>query len=155
MNTPSTPTLSVIVPVYNVADYLPACLDSILGQTFTDFELLLIDDGSTDRSGAICDDYARRDARIRAVHRVNAGVSAARNAGLDMARGEFITFVDSDDALGTPDTLAENLRLLTADPETDIVQFPAQTGDKPINANYPPRGFMTVNLNACSHCMLR
>lgn len=151
MNATSAPTLSVIVPVYNVAAYLPACLDSILGQTFTDFELLLIDDGSTDGSAVLCDQYAASDGRIRVIHKANAGVSAARNTGLDMARGAFITFVDSDDALGTPNTLAENVRLLTADAATDVVQFPIKFGDKPINANYPPRRFTTLNSNDCSH----
>ncbi len=82
-----SPTLSIIVPVYNVENYLSACIESILSQTFTDFELILVDDGSPDRSGAICDDYARRDSRIRVVHQTNQGQSEARNAGLDIMRG--------------------------------------------------------------------
>ncbi len=82
-----SPTLSIIVPVYNVENYLSACIESILSQTFTDFELILVDDGSPDRSGAICDDYARRDSRIRVVHQTNQGLSEARNAGLDIMRG--------------------------------------------------------------------
>ena len=89
--------VSIIVPVYNVEKYLPKCLDSILAQTFKDFELLLIDDGSPDTSGAICDDYAQRDPRIRVFHQENKGVSAARNVGLDHAKGEWIAFVDADD----------------------------------------------------------
>lgn len=119
----AVPELSIIVPVYKVEDYLSACINSILSQTFTDFELILVDDGSPDRSGAICDDYARRDSRIRVIHQANAGVSAARNAGLDVARGAFITFVDSDDMLGTPTTLEENLHILQTDRDIDIVQF--------------------------------
>lgn len=91
------PAISVIVPVYNAEKWLHRCVDSILAQTFTDFELLLIDDGSTDRSGAICDEYATRDPRIRVFHQPNGGVSSARNLGLDNARGEWITFVDADD----------------------------------------------------------
>lgn len=91
------PKISVIVPVYNVEQYLPRCIDSILAQTFTDFELLLIDDGSKDKSGAICDAYARKDPRIRVFHKPNGGVSSARNMGLDNAKGEWIAFVDSDD----------------------------------------------------------
>lgn len=91
------PKISVIVPVYNVEKYLPCCIDSILGQTFTDFELLLIDDGSKDKSGKICDEYAEKDKRIRVFHKENGGVSSARNVGLDNAQGEFICFGDSDD----------------------------------------------------------
>ncbi len=90
-------TISIIVPVYNVEKYLSKCIDSILAQTYTDFELLLIDDGSPDRSGAICDEYATRDPRIRVFHKPNGGVSSARNMGLDNARGEWITFIDADD----------------------------------------------------------
>ena len=91
------PMVSVIVPVYKVEAYLPACIDSILAQTFKDFELLLVDDGSPDRCGEICDEYARRDGRVRVFHQSNAGVSAARNVGLEHARGEWVAFVDSDD----------------------------------------------------------
>ena len=88
---------SVIVPVYKVETYLPRCIESILNQTVTDFELILIDDGSPDCSGEICDAYAAKDSRIRVIHQKNGGVSKARNAGLDIAQGEYIVFVDSDD----------------------------------------------------------
>ena len=88
---------SVIVPVYKVEAVLPRCIESILNQTVSDFELILIDDGSPDQSGAICDEYAAKDARIRVIHQKNAGVSAARNAGMRAAKGEFIVFADSDD----------------------------------------------------------
>ena len=91
------PIMSVIVPVYNTEQYLHRCIDSILTQTYTDFELLLIDDGSKDKSGDICDEYALKDSRIRVFHKENGGVSSARNLGLDNAAGEWITFVDSDD----------------------------------------------------------
>lgn len=91
------PELSIIVPVYKVEKYLPRCIDSILAQTFRDFELILIDDGSPDNCGAICDEYAAQDSRIRVIHQPNAGVSAARNAGLDIATGAYLGFVDSDD----------------------------------------------------------
>ncbi|MDE7430170.1 MAG: glycosyltransferase, partial [Lachnospiraceae bacterium] len=93
----STPFLSIIVPVYNVEPYLACCLDSILAQTFTDFEVLLIDDGSTDASGTICDDYAKKDSRIRCFHKENGGHTSARQAGFRQASGKYITFVDSDD----------------------------------------------------------
>ena len=98
--------VSVITPVYNTEKYLDECIGSILSQSMTDFELLLIDDGSTDGSGAICDRYAEKDKRIRVFHIPNGGVSAARNLGLDNARGEFVVFVDSDDRV-TPDHLQQ------------------------------------------------
>ncbi len=89
--------VSVIVPVYQVEAYLPRCLDSILAQTFTDYELILVDDGTKDNCPAIMQAYAQRDSRIRQIHKENGGLSSARNAGLDAARGEYIAFVDSDD----------------------------------------------------------
>lgn len=91
--------LSVIVPVYNAEKYLKRCIDSILLQQHTDFELLLIDDGSTDSSKAICYEYARKDSRIRVFHKANGGVSSARNLGLDNVQGDWICFVDSDDCV--------------------------------------------------------
>lgn len=93
----NAPEISVIVPVYNVEQFLAKCIDSILSQTFTDFELLLIDDGSPDRCGEICDEYARKDERIRVFHQENAGVSVARNVGLREMQGEYMAFVDPDD----------------------------------------------------------
>lgn len=91
------PSISVIVPVYNVEKYIHRCVDSILAQTFTGFELILIDDGSLDRCGEICDGYAAKDSRVRVIHKKNEGVSAARNTGLETVSGEYVTFVDSDD----------------------------------------------------------
>ena len=91
------PVISVIIPVYNVEKYLRKCVDSVLGQTFKDIEIILVDDGSTDGCGKICDEYAEKDSRIRVIHKENGGLSSARNAGLDIARGEYIGFVDSDD----------------------------------------------------------
>lgn len=93
----SNPILSIIVPVYNVENYLAECLDSILAQTFTDFEVLLIDDGSTDGSPGLCDIYAQRDSRIRCFHKENGGHMSARQEGFRQSRGEYISFVDSDD----------------------------------------------------------
>ncbi|EMF0473665.1 glycosyltransferase family 2 protein, partial [Enterococcus faecium] len=87
--------ISIIVPVYNVEKYLKKCVDSILGQTFTDFELLLIDDGSTDNSGSICDELAKTDNRIKVIHKENGGLSDARNIGIEVAKGDFIGFIDS------------------------------------------------------------
>lgn len=91
------PLLSIIVPVYKVENYLPKCIDSILAQTFTDFELILVEDGSPDNCPALCDAAAEKDARVRVIHQKNGGLSAARNAGLDAARGAWVGFVDSDD----------------------------------------------------------
>lgn len=93
----SLPKISIIVPVYNAEEYLPNCIDSILTQTFTDFELLLIDDGSTDNSGRICNKYAVKDSRVKVFHKQNGGASSARNVGLDNAKGEWIAFADADD----------------------------------------------------------
>lgn len=93
------PNVSLIVPVYNCAEYLRRCVDSILGQTFSDFEVLLVDDGSTDASGALCDEYAAADSRIRAIHKENGGAGSARNRGLEEASGEFLMFPDADDWL--------------------------------------------------------
>lgn len=89
--------ISVIVPIYNVQDYLRRCLNSILGQTYCNLEILLIDDGSTDESGSIADEYAEKDSRVQVVHTEHYGVSAARNCGMGRARGEYFAFVDSDD----------------------------------------------------------
>lgn len=91
------PAISVIVPIYNVEKYLNRCVDSILNQTFTDFELILVDDGSTDRSGYICDEYEKKDKRVRVIHKKNGGVSSARNTALGIISGEYVTFCDSDD----------------------------------------------------------
>ena len=90
-------TVSVIVPVYNVEKYLSRCVDSLLGQTYTALEILLIDDGSTDGSGELCDAFAAKDSRIKVIHKENGGVSSARNAGLRAATGDYIGFIDSDD----------------------------------------------------------
>ena len=94
-----SPKLSIIIPIFNTGPHLPRCLDCILSQSFTDFELLLVDDGSTDNAGAICDEYAQKDARIKVFHRENGGISTARNTGLDNAQGEWIYLIDSDDEL--------------------------------------------------------
>lgn len=90
---------SIIIPAYNVAPYLCECLDSVLAQTFTDWEAICVDDGSTDGGGAIIDEYAMKDERIRVIHKLNGGVSSARNAGIDAAQGEWLIFLDGDDLL--------------------------------------------------------
>lgn len=96
MNKPM-PLVSVIIPVYNVERYLRECVNSVLQQTYTNIEIILVDDGSTDRSGMICDEYEGRDARIAVIHKANGGLSDARNEGLEICKGEYIAFLDSDD----------------------------------------------------------
>ena len=112
------PLVSIIVPVYNAEKYLNRCVDSILSQAMTDFELLLIDDGSKDNSGRICDEYATKDARVRVFHKPNGGVSSARNLGLDNAIGKWITYVDADDRCSCE--YLEHL-LAKTDEETDLI----------------------------------
>ncbi|MBR6489706.1 MAG: glycosyltransferase family 2 protein, partial [Muribaculaceae bacterium] len=89
--------VSVIIPVYNVQEYLARCIDSVLCQSHKELEVILVDDGSTDHSGAMCDDYASRDGRIKVIHKSNGGLSDARNAGLDVMTGDYVTFIDADD----------------------------------------------------------
>lgn len=115
----NNPTISVIVPVYNAEKYLSRCIDSILVQTFTCFELLLVDDGSTDCSGRICDEYAKRDTRIRVIHKENGGVSSARQIGIDNAYGIYSIHVDSDDWVSS-DMLYEMYNKIEKD-EADIL----------------------------------
>lgn len=110
--------ISVIIPVYNTEQYLVRCVESVLNQSFSDFELLLVDDGSTDGSGEICETYANQDSRIRFFHKKNGGVSSARNLGLEYASGEWVYFVDSDDEL-MPDGLRTLVDLVSDD--ADIV----------------------------------
>ena len=91
------PLISVIIPVYRVERFLSRCIDSVIGQTYKNLEIILVDDGSPDRCGDICDEYACKDQRIKVIHKENGGVSSARNAGLDIAKGAYVTFIDSDD----------------------------------------------------------
>lgn len=114
-------TLSVIVPVFNTVGTLKRCTDSILSQQVDDLELILVDDGSTDASPALCDELSGADARVRVIHRPNGGLSAARNSGIEVATGTWIAFADSDDEL-LPDTLNANLELAIDD--VDLVEFP-------------------------------
>lgn len=93
--------LSIIIPVYNVENYICECLDSVLGQSYTNIEVLLIDDGSTDKSGEICDEYQKKDSRVKVFHKENGGLSTARNVGIEQANGFYVAFVDSDDYIET------------------------------------------------------
>ena len=118
--------LSIIVPVYKVRRYLQRCIESILQQTYTDYELILVDDGSPDNCGAICDRYAQECDKVRVIHKKNGGLSSARNAGIAAARGEYITFVDGDDAVASA-TYYYNMRILQSNPDIDILEYPIHT----------------------------
>lgn len=115
--------ISIICPIYNSDLYLKECLDSILHQSYINFELILIDDGSTDRSGKICDEYAAKDNRISVIHQTNSGQSAARNKGIDIASGEYITFLDADDWIDS-ETISHNISILNENPQIDFIQYP-------------------------------
>lgn len=121
MDENKVPKVSVIVPVYNSEKYLPDTIESILNQTFADFELILIDDGSKDSSGVICDLYAAKDSRVRVIHKENGGICSARNAGLRIARGEYLAFCDNDDKY-LPNLLKDNYEL-AKEHNADIVRF--------------------------------
>ena len=125
------PKISVIVPVYKVEKYLPECIESVLAQTFTDFELILVDDGSPDNCGTICDAYAARDPRVRVFHKENGGVTSARRLGVERSRGEWITFVDSDDKL-FPNAFHDLSTTAEAHPDADLVEGVSDRGFSPI-----------------------
>lgn len=113
------PAISVIVPVYNTEKYLRRCVDSILAQSFGDFELILVDDGSPDNCGGICDEYATKDSRVQVIHKENSGVSASRNVGIERATGDYILFCDSDDYV-SPFWAEELFKAIKAFPEAFI-----------------------------------
>lgn len=117
-------TLSIIVPFYNTEQYIIRCIDSILSQTFSDWELILIDDGSTDESYKLCIDYASKDPRIKVLTQSNSGQGAARNNGLKHSKGEFVTFIDSDDVLLDSNSLLFAMNAFSSFEDIDIVQFP-------------------------------
>ena len=130
--------ISIIVPVYQVEKYIRQCIESILAQTFTDFELILVDDGSKDNSGKICDEYAEKDKRIRVIHKENDGLSDARNKGLDNASGNYFMFVDGDDYISP--NMAECLYKKISEAKADI----AACNYRYIFEDGCPRGFFVV-----------
>ncbi len=127
------PEVSVIVPIYNAGEYLTACIDSILNQTFDDFELILVDDGSTDDSGASCDTYAEIDRRVQVIHQENQGQSAARNHAIEQAKGEWLCFVDSDDVVHPQ--MLERLYCAAIEGQANISMCSA------VEASYIPKKF--------------
>lgn len=139
-----SPQISVIVPIYNVERYIRQCIDSILVQTFTDFELLLIDDGSPDGCPAICDEYAQKDARIRVIHKPNGGISSARNRGIDEACGKWLIFLDSDDTWADPNCL-QKLYSYTKKLNLDLVRFEYQAVNEQLEY-IEPRSYNKSNI---------
>lgn len=117
--------LSIIIPVYNVEKHLVRCVESVIAQELTDYEIILIDDGATDRSGVLCDELQQEHDTIRAVHQKNGGLSAARNTGIEASVGDYITFVDSDDEL-CHNSLKVNLEFLVNHPEVDMLEYPVE-----------------------------
>lgn len=117
------PLVSIVVPVYNVKEYLSECLDSILCQTYTNLEIILVDDGSTDCSADICDKYCKLDNRVSCIHKKNGGLSSSRNTGIEIAKGEYITFIDSDDILLGKEILSRIMETFEAENDIDVVQY--------------------------------
>lgn len=143
-----SPVISVIVPVYKVEPYLRCCIDSILAQSFANFELILVDDGSPDGSPTICDEYAQKDNRIRVIHKENGGVSSARNAGLNECIGKFVVFCDSDDYVGA-DYLSDLVSDITAERENDtliLTNMSSFKQDSTVTTN--PRMDLLIDLNS-------
>lgn len=136
----NTPSVSIICPVYQAEAYLRRCVDSILAQRFTDFELLLVDDGSRDTSGAICDEYAQKDSRVRVLHKENGGVCSARNRGIDEAQGEYTIHADPDDWV-EPDFLEELYRAAKAsDADMVLCDFFQNVGNEQYYIKQEPSG---------------
>lgn len=130
--------VSVIVPIYNVEEYLPECIESLISQTYDNLEIILVDDGSSDNCGKICDTYAQKDNRIKVIHKENGGFSDARNAGINIASGEFISFVDSDDFVDAKyiEHLMTALNLFDADISIgNLIIYDSKINKKNVNLN--------------------
>lgn len=145
------PKLSVIIPVYNSELYLDTCIDSVVNQTYRNLEIILINDGSTDKSGLICDKWKIKDSRIRVIHSVNSGAGAARNLGIDASNGELISFIDSDDCLSLRmyETLIDQMDKMTDISECEYIRFSDGTIPK-FEHNFIP----TIQHNTASEAML-
>ncbi len=130
--------LSIIIPVYNAETTLPQCVSSLTTQSFSDYEIIMVDDGSTDASGDLCDKFSRDDKRIVVLHTTNGGPGTARNHALEIATGEYVTFVDSDDYL-PKDTLSATMEIMDSHSDYDILEFPILTSDrkgKPLTSTF-------------------
>ena len=143
---------SVIVPVYKVETYLDRCVESVLKQTFTDFELILVDDGSPDRCGEMCDSYAAMDNRVVVIHQENAGVSVARNRGIEVATGEFVAFVDADDYVSI-DFLQCAYDAIRQHPKAEIVQFCWRAFDECVEVAPIENGPMQLRVHGTEDAM--
>lgn len=135
--------ISVIIPVYNVEKYLPRCIDSIIGQSYKSLEIIIVDDGSPDNCGRICDEYALKDNRIKVIHNKNGGVSSARNAGIDVSTGSFITFVDSDDYISENYIEILYSNLIKSNSDISVINH-AEVFDEKINYENKDRGLRKV-----------
>ena len=149
------PLVSVIIPVYNVKDYLRESVDSVIDQTYKDLEIILVDDGSSDGSGKICDEYLSRDNRIRVIHQVNQGLSTARNTGLDAMHGDIVAFLDSDDAF-MPDMICTMVKgMLRTGAEIAVCGFYSCRTTKRMKASQSDRVFRTMQGVVSSETALR
>ena len=140
------PKISIIMPVYNVEKYIRASIDSVLAQTFTNFELIIVDDGSPDNCPSICDEYALSDKRIKVIHKKNGGLSSARNAGIEIAQGEYIQFLDSDDTI-VPTALQQLINIIVNN-DVDVVVFAVNIytdGNKQIVKSGPDNSLIIDN----------
>lgn len=138
--------LTIIVPVYNIIAHLPHCVESLIAQEWDALEILLVDDGSTDGSGQLCDRYAAQDSRIQVIHKCNSGLSSARNAGLDTARGQWVLFVDGDDYL-TNGAVSKLLELAAQHPDADFIQFHYQ---ETFDTRWQPEASQQANPVICT-----
>lgn len=140
------PLISVIVPIYKVENYLNKCVDSIINQTYKNLEIILVDDGSPDTCPQICDEYTKQDSRIKVIHKENGGLSDARNAGMKIANGEYVAFIDSDDYISCDfiETLYNAMKAENSDiVECDVVRFEDGTTPSVINDNFEINSFST------------
>ncbi|OWV00769.1 glycosyltransferase family 2 protein [Fibrobacter sp. UWR2] len=144
-----SPLISVIVPVYNVERYLKVCVDSIIGQTYLNLEIILVDDGSPDKCPKICDEYAEFDNRIVVIHQKNGGLSVARNAGIDIAKGEFLTFIDGDDFVAKNYIELLFNGLLKSDADISIASFCAFAEGNPLEKMYDFLPFVEMAKDEC------
>lgn len=138
--------VSVVVPIYMVEDYLHDCINSIQKQTYKNIEIILVDDGSKDNSGAICDEYEKQDSRINVIHKCNGGLSSARNAGLKIAKGDFITFIDSDDIINE-NYIYDAMNIFENEPDVDVVQCKNKTFSQSVDIKINESDGTTVILN--------
>lgn len=147
------PKISIIIPIYKAEKFIYNCLDSIINQTFTDWEALLIDDGSPDNSGLICDEYATKDSRFKVFHKNNGGVSSARNLGLENAQGEWVTFVDADDWI--EQNVLSIVKDIQSKPSVDFIQYGYQrvANNCITHSNYLPAE--TLHLTSDEYCNTR